>query len=368
MQFGCFLKIILESILVVFYLCLVTFTPVVLPAIVSSNHTVSVNGSFPLGQCSSHVDIEMTLFCTEPVSNVLFDGVISKLTGLDGDMWASQLLTLEKRVDDPVLVFLTFATAPISAAVQRIEMVMFNCPQWGVSVQEIVITRFPDSDLSISNSNQPFTTSVDITSCDSLVRVCISVSTDAPRLLTVGFTQDSKSSWVHLAEVKVYNDNFICPPDAVVDATILLPAATTSDESTALSTTELEGASDLSCTSNILPPVITAVATALLATVVFVLVQIAVCCKCRNHAKFTPQRSGGEDRMNGGTSPPQFTRETGTSTRREGQVYDEVDRYEGGVGGSGPTYMEIAPIARENTEQLEENGSYGRINTFLQLV
>ena len=326
---------------------------------------MSVNGSFPLGQCSSHVNIEMTLFCTEPASNVLFDGVISKLTGLDGDMWASQLLTLEKRVDDPVLVFLTFATAPISAAVQRIEMVMFNCPQWGVSVQEIVIARFPDSDLSNSNSNQAFTTSVDITSCDSLVRVCISVSTDAPRLLTVGFTQDSKSSWVHLAEVKVYNDSSICPPDTVVDATILLPAATTSDESTALSTTE--GASDLSCTSNILPPVITAVATALLATVVFVLVQITACCKCRNHAKSTPQRRG-EDRMNGGTSPPQFTRETGTSARGEGQVYDEVDRYEGGVGGSGPTYMEIVPIARENTDQLEENGFYGRINTFLQLV
>ena len=34
--------------------------------------------------------------CDAPDSSVLFDGNIPTLTGLDGDMWASQLLTLQK--------------------------------------------------------------------------------------------------------------------------------------------------------------------------------------------------------------------------------------------------------------------------------
>ena len=58
-------------------------------------------------------------------------------------------------------------------------------------------------------------------------------------------------------------------------------------------------------TSTALASVITAIATALLATVIFVLVMIAVC-KC--HPKFTP---GGA--------------ETGTSAGGEGQEYEQVD-------------------------------------------
>ena len=35
--------------------------------------------------------------CEASTSSVLFDGNIPTLTGLDGDMWASQLLTLQIR-------------------------------------------------------------------------------------------------------------------------------------------------------------------------------------------------------------------------------------------------------------------------------
>ena len=64
-----------------------------------TTETVSINGSSVTGNCSS-----VTTFssrhnglsrCDVPTSSVLFDGNIPALTGLDGDMWASRLLTLQ---------------------------------------------------------------------------------------------------------------------------------------------------------------------------------------------------------------------------------------------------------------------------------
>ena len=90
-------------------------------------------------------------------------------------------------------------------------------------------------------------------------------------------------------------------------------------------------------TSTALASVITAIATALLATAIFVLVQIAVC-KC--HPKFTPGRA-----------------ETGTSAGGEGQEYEEVDG--GKVAVSDPTYMEVDGGGRGgNLFQLKENEAY----------
>jgi hypothetical protein len=87
-------------------------------------------------------------------------------------------------------------------------------------------------------------------------------------------------------------------------------------------------------TSTALASVITAIATALLATVIFVLVQIAIC-KC--HPKFTP--AGAEITSAGG----------------EGQMYEEV----GGVATmSDPTYMEVGVGGEETTFQLERNEAY----------
>ena len=91
-------------------------------------------------------------------------------------------------------------------------------------------------------------------------------------------------------------------------------------------------------TSTALASVITAIATALLATVISVLVM----CKC--HPKFTPGRA-----------------ETGTSAGGEGQEYEEVDGGRGGVAVSDPTYMEVdggRGRGGGNTFQLKENEAY----------
>ncbi len=90
--------------------------------------------------------------------------------------------------------------------------------------------------------------------------------------------------------------------------------------------------------STILASVISIITTALLATVVFVLVQIALC-KCR--PKGTP---GGA--------------ESAPSAGGEGQaVYEQVD----GEAVSGPTYMELQAV-RKDTFALKSNEAYAICN------
>ena len=90
--------------------------------------TVSVNGSSATGHCSSAttrqvVGGNMLTECHQPTTSVLFDGNIPTLTGLDGDMWASQLLTLQAKTQPNVPISFSFPTG-----IRRFEVVMFNCP------------------------------------------------------------------------------------------------------------------------------------------------------------------------------------------------------------------------------------------------
>ncbi len=121
------------------------------------------------------------------------------------------------------------------------------------------------------------------------------------------------------------------------------------DETTAASTTQ-SGSDPTTASSNtnpcpscststVLASVISIITTALLATVVFVLVQIAL---CKYHPKFKT-----------------VTAELATSAGGEEQaVYEEVDS-EGGVAVSDPTYMEVGAGGGGNTMELKENEAYG---------
>ena len=75
-------------------------------------------------------------FVSTPTSSVLFDGNVSTLTGLDGDMWASQLLTINTTANTAEITF-DFTDTPDYTGVERVEVVMFNCPEWGISVRAI---------------------------------------------------------------------------------------------------------------------------------------------------------------------------------------------------------------------------------------
>ena len=165
-----------------------------------------VNGSSDIGNCSSvsHGGVRST--CTDPTSSVLFDGVIPTLTGLDGDMWASQLLTLQR----PVSSINIDITTPIS----RVEVTMFSCPEWRISVQNISLR---DNDGIVIGSSGDLNS---ITSCDSLVRLCVPATAINPRVVRLLFDLGTDSNWVHLAEVAFYNDSTTCPPDTTITTEI----------------------------------------------------------------------------------------------------------------------------------------------------
>ncbi len=177
---------------------------------------MSVNGSSEDGNCSLVVTI-----CNEPTTSVLLDGIIPTLTVLDGDMWASQLLTINT---DSLTTDITFDFEDTTGyvGVRRVEVVMFNCPECGISVDSIILYG---STTTTSIGNALTTINPNITSCDSLVRVCISESVSSTlTALTLRLQLSPASTWVHLAEVSFYGAGPTCPPDRILN----LPPSTLS--------------------------------------------------------------------------------------------------------------------------------------------
>ena len=179
------------------------------------------NGSSATGHCSSvdRSNNAFTSICSHPTSSVLFDGVIPTLTGLDGDMWASQLLTLNSTGS----IKISFAFSTIQIVNLRVELVMFSCPEWGISVQSVKL-----KDIVIGSSGDLNS----ITSCDSLVRLCVPATAINPLVVTVQFDLGTDSNWVHLAEVTFYNDNTTCPPDTTITTEMMHTAPGTTTTAT----------------------------------------------------------------------------------------------------------------------------------------
>ena len=144
--------------------------------------------------------------CFTSWARVLFDGVIPTLTGLDGDMWASQLLTLQRK---STLTNFDIGIPFYMPEIDRVELVMFNCPQWGISVRRIELRG---NGVEIQSTNF-------ITSCDSFVRLCVPATIRNAIAVSVNFDLDTDSNWTHLAEVTFYNDSTTCPPDTIITTT-----------------------------------------------------------------------------------------------------------------------------------------------------
>ena len=185
--------------------------------------TVSVNGSSPIGNCSNvTLDIGASFRdrsrCEVPTSSVLFDGNIPTLTGLDGDMWASQLLALQLHNPNRRDILLVFRGTPNYTGV---ELVMFNCPEWGIALDNIELwgaTSLGGTTRSPRGSFRPT-----ITSCDSLMGVCtISSFVQSETVTILQFTPTTGSNRTYLAEVRFYGDS---SPDTIITAP--LPDTTT---------------------------------------------------------------------------------------------------------------------------------------------
>ena len=154
---------------------------------------VSVNGSSITGQCSSFTKRRGN--CTDPTSSVLFDGHILTLAGPDSNMWASQLLTLMPTGGTTEITF-DFGGNP---NLMRVEVVMFNCPQWGTGIQRILVR---ENMIAIANVE-----TFAITLCDYLIRTCIMATLYSPNI-SLRFALSS--FWVHLAEVTFHTDTSGC--------------------------------------------------------------------------------------------------------------------------------------------------------------
>ena len=160
---------------------------------------MSESGSSETGHCSNVSDSGRV--CNAPRSSVLFDG-IPTLTGLEGDMWASELLTLNTSTSSASITFdftnPTDRNGPTNyAGVSVIEVVMFNCFARGTGTYHVQVTangRIVDF-IAVSES------------CDYLVRLC-SVSFVYPsyKFITLSF-QNIYSTYLYIAEITFYSSS-----------------------------------------------------------------------------------------------------------------------------------------------------------------
>ncbi len=229
------------------------------------NDIMSVNGSSEDGNCN--LTLSDRVRCREPTTSVLQDGNIPTLTGLDGDMWASQLLTINTANSSIDITFNFRNITPSYDGLEIVELVLFNCPEWGISVDNITLLV---TTTASSIGRSLITISPTNTSCDSLVRVCISISVSTnDSISTLSFQLSPAFTWVHLAEVSFYEADPTCPPDSILNIT---PPPITSESVTSATTIMTSSIADLILI--IIPVVIVISIICIIITIVIVLVSV----------------------------------------------------------------------------------------------
>ena len=168
-----------------------------------------MNGSSSsLGCSNTRFNTDGTATCRAPFTSVLFDERIPILTGLDGDMWARELLIMRTRLNRLASLNFDFTGTPLGfPGVRRLEVVLFNCEAFRTSVQTV---RLQSSQGVVFGTVDPMRDS-----CDSLVRVCMpNLNFDPSNTeLDLIFLPRSSSAWVHIAEVTFHDIGSACPPD-----------------------------------------------------------------------------------------------------------------------------------------------------------
>ena len=159
-----------------------------------------------------------------PNASILFDGNIPTLTGLDGDMWASELVTLHTNASSTTFIP-DFSDTLEFSVVGRIEVVLFNCPQYGIGVQSIITLLRGEDGSTVSADN----IAIDplLSSCDSLVRVCFLSFSESP-FSGLQFELAENATWVHLGELAFSPfDRNPCTTDVIFPAAPTVASAVT---------------------------------------------------------------------------------------------------------------------------------------------
>ena len=364
------------------------------------------NGSLAVGNCSDTGIAGSTTICKQPASSVLFDGKTPTLTGLSGNMWASQLFTLSSAEDGGRRNSLSFEFDTTGfIGVWGVEVTMFNCPDWGLAVQSIRLQSGRGGGI-LSSSQVP-------SSCTSLVTdmLCSQSQLRFSQIL-MEFDLQPNSDRVYIAELTFFPTSVICDtsdtsdtPPLLSDTTVSLQPTTTiasftpqdatrAETITSAGTTPLgsfikpdspiqtvhttadlnvtrvfsEGSTEL---NNILSTIILAavltgvlIAMCILAAVLIPLIYFYVK-HHKHHTSHHPALGEGleYEEVDGRVG---YAAETGTSTGGEGHEYEQVCGGGGGVAVSDPTYMEVGERGggEGKTFQLKENEAYAGGNAF----
>ena len=189
----------------------------------NSEEATSINGSSPSGQCPSvHAADGGKSNCTTPACSILFDGHTPILNELDGDMWANEMLTFQTRGGNIRMeIMFDFTNTRNFVAVERVEVVLFNCPEWGIGINEITFLEAA----SATSSRATTFFSVSDFSCYSPVRLCLRRRTELP-VVSLRFRTHPSARWVHLAEVGFYSNNSCSFEEAVVHTPVPLETTT----------------------------------------------------------------------------------------------------------------------------------------------
>lgn len=127
-------------------------------------------------------------------SCVSFDGYVP--TVLVG---GSLVFTIHPTASKTEAVIFDFERTASYRGLHGVEVVIFNCPQWGVSAEAISVLgglNYPPSSTSpdfVTINTINITT---LTSCDSLVRVCVPVESFI-QIIGLQFSLPPDSDWVH---------------------------------------------------------------------------------------------------------------------------------------------------------------------------
>ena len=194
----------------------IVFTAVPESYTLSSSDIVSVNGSTQDGHCNGAVLVSPGMVkCPMPPTNSFrYDEVIPTLTELDGSEWASGLLTLNTSAASTRITFV-FTNTPDYTGVESVQVVMFNCPQWGIGTISINILGTGDSSTDIFLGHIIPATP---TSCNSLVSLCTTAITTTLRIISLQFNLEDNSDLVYIAEVAFSsNAGRMCEADAILN-------------------------------------------------------------------------------------------------------------------------------------------------------
>ena len=172
---------------------------------------MSANGSSAVGRCTLAGTRNGRARCATAESSVLLDGNVPTLTRVPtDDAWAREFLVFD--TSNPVHMEFSFS---MIHTIIGVEVILFNCKDWGVEVQYIQI-------LTESHSELRTLATFGTVSCRFLTTFCISIPGTDLNAIGLQFIPGPAYKII-LAEVRFLVSGSFCDPTT----TTLDPTATT---------------------------------------------------------------------------------------------------------------------------------------------